>query len=99
MKAIICGGGQVGSSIARELAAERVNVTVIDQSPDLIQRIRDTLDVTAMVGFASHPDVLEAAGARVVERRRIVLVARRHARAPPHALGDHRLVAVQAAHV
>ncbi|MEK9706455.1 MAG: Trk system potassium transporter TrkA [Alphaproteobacteria bacterium] len=64
MKAIICGAGQVGSSIARELAAERVNVTVIDQSPDLIRRIRDTLDVTAMVGFASHPDVLEAAGAR-----------------------------------
>jgi len=64
MKAIICGAGQVGSSIARELAAERVNVTVIDQSPDIIRRIRDTLDVTAMVGFASHPDVLEAAGAR-----------------------------------
>jgi trk system potassium uptake protein TrkA len=64
MKAIICGGGQVGSSIARELAAERVDVTVIDQSPDLIRRIRDTLDVTTMVGFASHPDVLEAAGAR-----------------------------------
>jgi trk system potassium uptake protein TrkA len=64
MKAIICGAGQVGSSIARELAAERVDVTVIDQSPDLIRRIRDTLDVTAMVGFASHPDVLEAAGAR-----------------------------------
>ena len=64
MKAIICGAGQVGSSIARELAAERVDVTVIDQSLDLIRRIRDTLDVTAMVGFASHPDVLEAAGAR-----------------------------------
>ncbi|MBT3400289.1 MAG: Trk system potassium transporter TrkA [Rhodospirillaceae bacterium] len=64
MKAIICGGGQVGSSIARELASERVDVTVIDQSPELIRRIRDTLDVTTMVGFASHPDVLEAAGAR-----------------------------------
>lgn len=64
MKAIICGGGQVGSSIAGELASERVDVTVIDQSPELIRRIRDTLDVTTMVGFASHPDVLEAAGAR-----------------------------------
>jgi trk system potassium uptake protein TrkA len=64
MKAILCGGGQVGSSIARELAAERVDVTVIDQSPDLIRRIRDTLDLTTMVGFASHPHVLEAAGAR-----------------------------------
>ncbi|MFP3632425.1 NAD-binding protein, partial [Burkholderia sp. SIMBA_045] len=32
-------------------------------SPELIQRISDTLDVQAMVGHASHPDVLEAAGA------------------------------------
>jgi trk system potassium uptake protein TrkA len=63
MKAIICGAGQVGSSIARELASERVDVTVIDQRADLIHRISDSLDVRAMVGFASHPDVLEAAGA------------------------------------
>lgn len=63
MKVIICGAGQVGSNIARYLASEGNNVTVIDQSPELIQRIHDTLDVRAMVGHASHPDVLEAAGA------------------------------------
>lgn len=63
MKAIICGAGQVGSNIARELASERVDVTVVDQSAELIARIRDTLDVRAMVGHASLPDVLEAAGA------------------------------------
>ena len=63
MKVIICGAGQVGSNIARYLASEGNNVTVIDQSPELIQRIHDTLDVQAMVGHASHPDVLEAAGA------------------------------------
>ncbi|MCZ6454815.1 MAG: Trk system potassium transporter TrkA [Alphaproteobacteria bacterium] len=63
MKVIICGAGQVGSNIARELAGERVDVTVVDQSVELIARIRDTLDVRAMVGHASLPDVLEAAGA------------------------------------
>ena len=63
MKTIICGTGQVGSNIARELASERVDVTVVDQSVELIARIRDTLDVRAMVGHASLPDVLEAAGA------------------------------------
>ncbi|NKB50216.1 MAG: Trk system potassium transporter TrkA [Alphaproteobacteria bacterium] len=63
MKTIICGAGQVGSNIARELANERVDVTVVDQSPELIARLRDTLDVRAMVGHASLPDVLEAAGA------------------------------------
>lgn len=63
MKVIVCGAGQVGSNIARYLASENNDVTVIDQSPELIQRIGDTLDVQAMVGFASHPNVLEAAGA------------------------------------
>ncbi len=64
MRAIVCGAGQVGSSIASELAAEDISVTVIDQRPELVRRIGDTLDVRALVGFASHPDVLEAAGAR-----------------------------------
>jgi trk system potassium uptake protein len=63
MKVIVCGAGQVGSNIARYLASEGNHVTVVDQSPELIQKIGDTLDVQAMVGFASHPNVLEAAGA------------------------------------
>ncbi len=63
MKVIVCGAGQVGSNIARQLAAEDIDVIVIDQSPDLIRKIGDSLDVQAMVGFASHPDVLERAGA------------------------------------
>jgi trk system potassium uptake protein TrkA len=63
MKVIVCGAGQVGSNIARYLASENNDVTVIDQSPELIQKISDQLDVRATVGFASHPGVLEAAGA------------------------------------
>ncbi len=64
MKAIICGAGQVGSNIARELAGEGIDITVIDQRADLIRRIGDVLDVRGMVGHAAHPSVLEAAGAR-----------------------------------
>ncbi|MEE8276624.1 MAG: Trk system potassium transporter TrkA [Alphaproteobacteria bacterium] len=63
MKAIICGAGQVGSNISRVLAQENVDVTVIDQRPELIQKINESLEVQAMVGYASQPDVLEAAGA------------------------------------
>lgn len=63
MKVIVCGAGQVGSNIARYLASEGNEVTVIDQSQALIQKIGDTLDVQAIVGFASHPDVLDLAGA------------------------------------
>ena len=59
MKVIICGAGQVGFGIARQLAEEQNSVTVIDQAPELIQRISDTLDVKAIVGHGSHPDVLD----------------------------------------
>lgn len=64
MKVIVCGAGQVGFNIARYLAAEGNDVTVIDVEPTLVERISETLDVQGVVGFASHPDVLERAGAR-----------------------------------
>jgi len=63
VKVIVCGAGQVGYAIARRLAAEQNDVIVIDQQPQLVQRVNDTLDVQGMVGFASHPGVLERAGA------------------------------------
>ncbi|SFA88667.1 trk system potassium uptake protein TrkA [Poseidonocella pacifica] len=64
MKVIICGAGQVGWQIARHLAGERNDVTVVDNNPDLVRRATDTLDVQAITGFASYPDVLDRAGAR-----------------------------------
>jgi saccharopine dehydrogenase-like NADP-dependent oxidoreductase len=45
MKVIICGAGQVGFNIARYLASENADVTVIDQSRELIEKITDSLDV------------------------------------------------------
>ena len=63
MKAIICGAGQVGSNIARYLASERNDVTIIDTEPVLVEKISNSFDVQGVVGFASHPDVLERAGA------------------------------------
>ncbi|SOC11739.1 Trk system potassium transporter TrkA [Rhodobacter maris] len=64
MKVIICGAGQVGWQIARHLAGERNDVTVLDTNPELVRRASDLLDVQGVVGFASHPDVLDRAGAR-----------------------------------
>ncbi len=63
MKVVVCGAGQVGYNIARYLASENNDVTVIDQRIELIQKVGDTLDVKALVGFASHPDMLKKAGA------------------------------------
>ena len=66
MKIIICGAGQVGGQIARHLAREEGanQVTVIDKDAGLVRRLTDAYDVNGIVGFASHPDVLERAGAR-----------------------------------
>jgi trk system potassium uptake protein TrkA len=63
MKVIVCGAGQVGFNIAHYLASENNDVTVIDQRPELIRKVSDTLDVQAVLGYASHPPVLEQAGA------------------------------------
>lgn len=62
MKIIVCGGGQVGFNIIRYLSTHDNDVTVIDQSEEVINRISRTLDVRGMLGFASHPDVLSRAG-------------------------------------
>jgi|TARA_B110000091_G_scaffold19369_1_gene18263 trk system potassium uptake protein TrkA len=63
MKVIICGAGQVGWQIARHLASEKNDVTVVDRNPDLVRRATDSLDVQGIVGFASYPDILARAGA------------------------------------
>ena len=63
MKVIVCGAGQVGFGIARHLAGEGNDVTVVDREASLMQRITDTLDVRPVLGHGGHPDVLEKAGA------------------------------------
>ena len=63
MKVIICGAGQVGWQIARHLASEKNDVTIIDSDQDLVSRATDTLDVKGVSGFASYPNVLKNAGA------------------------------------
>ncbi|MCL4187269.1 MAG: Trk system potassium transporter TrkA [Rhodobacteraceae bacterium] len=64
MKVIVCGAGQVGWQIARHLAGEKNDVTLVDSNPELVARAVDSLDVQGVAGFASYPDVLERAGAR-----------------------------------
>ena len=64
MKVIICGAGQVGWQIARQLSSEKNDVTVVDNNADLVRRATEALDVQGIAGFASYPDVLERAGAR-----------------------------------
>ena len=63
MKILILGAGQVGSSVAASLAREDDDITVVDQSSELLQRLQDHYDIRTVQGKASHPDVLARAGA------------------------------------
>jgi|TARA_B110000305_G_scaffold63405_1_gene70504 trk system potassium uptake protein TrkA len=64
LKILICGAGQVGWQIARQLSSENNDVTIIDNQPELVKLASETLNVNGVVGFASYPDVLENAGAQ-----------------------------------
>ena len=55
MKSIVCGAGVVGTSISEKLSSEGHEVTVIDQSSELITKINEKLDVKAIVGNGSNP--------------------------------------------
>ncbi|MCB1734141.1 MAG: Trk system potassium transporter TrkA [Gammaproteobacteria bacterium] len=61
-KIIILGAGQVGSSLAQSLAGEDNDITLVDQDAELLQGLRDRLDVQTVHGPASQPSVLEQAG-------------------------------------
>lgn len=64
MRVIVCGAGRVGFGIARRLAREGNDVTVIDQSKELVRKVAEQLDVRGIVGNGAYPDVLAEAGAR-----------------------------------
>ncbi len=64
MRVIVCGAGRVGVGIARRLSREDNEVTVIDQSKDLIRMVAERLDVRGIVGNGAYPETLEEAGAR-----------------------------------
>lgn len=64
MKIIILGAGQVGSTVAQHLAKEEINdVTLIDVRGEVLQELRDRLDIRTVQGHACHPQILKQAGA------------------------------------
>lgn len=61
MNIVILGAGQVGSSLARNLANEDNDITIIDTDKGELRELREKLDVHTYYGYASHPDILEQA--------------------------------------
>jgi trk system potassium uptake protein TrkA len=63
MKIIILGAGQVGSSVAQNLAREANDITVVDSRAEVLRDLQDRIDIRTVLGPASHPEVLTRAGA------------------------------------
>ncbi len=64
MQIIILGAGQVGSSLARLLSKDIKNhITLVDSNLDNLEELKEKLDIRTVHGKASHPNVLQDAGA------------------------------------
>lgn len=63
MKILILGAGQVGGTLAENLAKESFDITLVDHDQARLQEMSDRLDIQTTLGWASHPDVLRRAGA------------------------------------
>ncbi len=62
MKIIILGCGRVGSTLARRMATEGHDVTVIDLTSDAFRRLGSKFKGTRLVGGGTDMDVLRRAG-------------------------------------
>lgn len=63
MKILILGAGQVGGTLAENLAKEAFDITLVDHDHERLAELADRLDIQTVEGWASHPDVLRRAGA------------------------------------
>ena len=63
MRILILGAGQVGASVAANLASEANDITVVDTDSRRLLELQDRLDIRTVAGHASHPGVLERANA------------------------------------
>ncbi|UNM06210.1 MAG: NAD-binding protein [Holosporaceae bacterium] len=87
MKVVICGATQIGYNIASYLSAEENDITIIDQSPERIKYVQETLDVRAVIGQESYPNLLEDVSGNDTD----ILIA-------VTASDEHNIIACQIAH-
>jgi len=67
VKVAIAGAGNVGTAIAKDLHASGHDVLVIEKDPELVDRLRPTLDVTWVAADACEVTSLDAAGMAEVD--------------------------------
>jgi len=67
MKVAIAGAGSVGTAIARDLHANGHDVVVFEQDPELVERLRDSLDIVWVAADACEVSSLHAGGMATVD--------------------------------
>ena len=67
MNIIICGAGEVGYSLAKYLSSDNMNVTLIDESSEKLEKISSLIDVRTLVGKSYNPEVLSQANIEEAE--------------------------------
>lgn len=63
MKIILLGAGQVGATLAENLASEDNDITIVDLDGGRLRELQDRLDIRTVQGLASLPNILRQAGA------------------------------------
>jgi len=63
LKIIILGAGQVGGTLAENLANEQNDITVVDTDSQRLRELQDSIDIKTITGVGSYPQVLRSAGA------------------------------------
>jgi trk system potassium uptake protein len=61
MKIVILGAGQVGATLAENLAGEANDITVVDTDVAALAGLQERFDLRVVQGHASHPEVLRRA--------------------------------------
>ena len=62
MKIIILGAGQVGATLAENLASEANDITIVDTDRFRLRTLQDRLDIRTIHGNGSYPEILKQAG-------------------------------------
>ena len=67
VKVAIAGAGSVGTAIASDLHANGHEVLLFEQDPELVERLRPTLDITWVAADACEVSSLDRAGLATVD--------------------------------
>ncbi len=67
MNIIIVGGGKVGITLTKKLSEEGHDITVIDNDPQAISNVTDSMDVITVEGNGASMEILKMAGAEKMD--------------------------------